>query len=85
MKILRDVARGLIEQSKRAPIPRSAPEIGPSAFVRDSARNEVSFGFSHPHSQLHDGIGLVFPRKIVPIRKKILYIPLTPRGRLHKY
>lgn len=79
------IAEELLRRSIDSPIPSDQRNLANSAatFV-DKRRKEVSFGFNRSYAAFQDAPGRTTPYIIRPKRKKILYIPLTQKGRLHR-
>lgn len=78
------VAHELIRRAIDSPIPSDTRALANSAAVV-RGRGEVRFGFNRRYAAFQDSPGRSSPWIIVPRVKKILYIPISSKGRrLHR-
>jgi len=79
------VAEEIIRRAIDSPIPSDTRALAHSAVVV-AGKEKVTFGFSKIYAAFQDAPGQVAPHVIVPRVKKILYIPISVRGRRnHRY
>lgn len=79
------VADELIRRAIDSPIPSDQRNLANSATVnRRVKQKEVIFGFNRQYAAFQDAPGRTSPYVVRPKRKKILYIPISQKGRLHR-
>ena len=77
-------AEEIIRRSIDSPIPSELRALANSAVVIKT-REKVTFGFNSRYAFFQDSPGRSVPWIIVPRVKKVLYIPISPKGRrLHR-
>lgn len=80
------VADELLRRAIDSPIPRDQGNLERSATVnRNVQRKEVVFGFNRVYAAFQDQPGRSGIVTVKPRRKKMLYIPISQRGRMHRY
>lgn len=79
------VAEELLRRSIDSPVPSDTRNLANSAstFVSKS-RKEITFGFNSKYAAFQDAPNRTAPYVIRPVRKKILYIPISQKGKLHR-
>ncbi len=75
------IAQELITKTIEAPIPTDTGDLtGSGAVESDLGAGKVRFGFNKVYANFQDGDGRSV-QVIRPKRKKVLYVPLTDKGR----
>lgn len=85
-KILKEMSRIgdiLLSRSVEAPVPTDTGDLaGSSNKEVDKSKNQVTIGFNKVYAAFQDA-GKKSSQTIKPKKKKLLFIPLTQKGRKH--
>lgn len=78
------VAEEVLRRAIDSPIPSDTRGLANTATTV-KRKDEVRFGFNKVYAHFQDALNRTQPWIIVPRVKKILYIPISTKGRLHRH